>query len=112
MEYSQYIDDIISIKDHDDDFVNLRRRVLQEGNYELGFHNIYKKKNIRWGDIQNPLNAIATRTNMNILSWKVTTKPKINRMLMTRSDALTQIYRLDHNAEATVYKLNEPSVDI
>ena len=110
MKYEQqyYMQDRISIEDHDDEFPNLLNELLQERQDETELHDIYEKdKNIR--SILSHLNSNSTGIKITIMFEGIKSIPRNSILLRGRSDGLTHVRRLDYAAEMIARKLNVSS---
>ena len=110
MKYEQqyYMQDRISIEDHDDEFPNLLNELLQERNDETELHDIYEKdENIR--SSLSHLNSNSTGIKITIMFEGIKSIPRNSILLRGRSDGLTHVRRLDYAAEMIARKLNVSS---
>ena len=110
MKYEQqyYMQDRISIEDHDDEFPNLLNELLQERKDETELHDIYEKdENIR--SILSHLNSNSTGIKITIMFEGIKSIPRNSILLRGRSDGLTNVRRLDYAAEMIARKLNVSS---
>ena len=110
MKYEQqyYMQDRISIEDHDDEFPNLLNELLQERQDEIQLHDIYEKdENIR--SILSHLNSNSTGIKITIMFEGIKSIPRNSILLRGRSDGLTHVRRLDYAAEMIARKLNVSS---
>ena len=110
MKYEQqyYMQDRISIEDHDDEFPNLLNELLQEREDETELHDIYEKdENIR--SILSHLNSNSTGIKITIMFEGIKSIPRNSILLRGRSDGLTHVRRLDYAAEMIARKLNVSS---
>ena len=110
MKYEQqyYMQDRISIEDHDDEFPNLLNELLQERKDETELHDIYEKdENIR--SSLSHLNSNATGIKITIMLEGIKSIPRNSILLRGRSDGLTHVRRLDYAAEMIARKLNVSS---
>ena len=110
MKYEQqyYMQDRISIEDHDDEFPNLLNELLQERKDETELHDIYEKdENIR--SSLSHLNSNSTGIKITIMFEGIKSIPRNSILLRGRSDGLTHVRRLDYAAEMIARKLNVSS---
>ena len=110
MKYEQqyYMQDRISIEDHDDEFPNLLNELLQERQDETELHDIYEKdENIR--SSLSHLNSNSTGIKITIMFEGIKSIPRNSILLRGRSDGLTHARRLDYAAEMIARKLNVSS---
>ena len=110
MKYEQqyYMQDRISIEDHDDEFPNLLNELIQERQDETELHDIYEKdENIR--SILSHLNSNSTGIKITIMFEGIKSIPRNSILLRGRSDGLTHVRRLDYTAEMIARKLNVSS---
>ena len=110
MKYEQqyYMQDRISIEDHDDEFPNLLNELLQERQDETELHDIYEKdENIR--SSLSHLNSNASGIKITIMFEGIKSIPRNSILLRGRSDGLTHVRRLDYAAEMIARKLNVSS---
>ena len=110
MKYEQqyYMQDRISIEDHDDEFPNLLNELLQERQDETELHDIYEKdENIR--SSLSHLNSNASGIKITIILEGIKSIPRNSILLRGRSDGLTHVRRLDYAAEMIARKLNVSS---
>ena len=110
MKYEQqyYMQDRISIEDHDDEFPNLLNELLQERQDETELHDIYEKdENIR--SSLSHLNSNSTGIKITIMFEGIKSIPRNSILLRGRSDGLTHVRRLDYAAEMIARKLNVSS---
>ena len=110
MKYEQqyYMQDRISIEDHDDEFPNLLNELIQERQDETELHDIYEKdENIR--SSLSHLNSNSTGIKITIMFEGIKSIPRNSILLRGRSDGLTHVRRLDYTAEMIARKLNVSS---